>query len=413
MSVTKRGQGFVLLCQHFYPEMISTGMHMTELATRLAELGWQITVYCAKPSWGEHVGSAEAVPQEMVWQGVKIRRVAALGDQQSGLVSRALFAITFMAAVCGALWRERLSLQRIMITTNPPMLGLVGALFSLLFKCPYLLVVYDIYPDIAIILGLVKQNSLIAKIWHWITGVSLRNAAKIVVIGRDMEAIIRKKLPAEHHQKIILIPNWSDERHVRPIARAENPFRKTHGLDDALLVQYAGRMGRTHNLEPLVEAAQLLADENVMFQFIGEGAKKAKLIEAAQAQQLKNVCFLPYQPMEVLPAMLSAADLSVVCLESHYTGLSVPSKAYGIIASGTPILGFLDPESEIGQMVTETGCGIVISDPTGSEVATAIRTLLANPQQITAMRAASRQAFLRQYTLSHAATAYHEALATI
>ena len=82
----------VLLCQHFYPEMVSTGMHMTELATRLAELGWQITVLTSKPSWGTDDPDAGPVPAEMVYQNVRILRVPTLGSQSGSLVSKTVSA---------------------------------------------------------------------------------------------------------------------------------------------------------------------------------------------------------------------------------------------------------------------------------------------------------------------------------
>lgn len=401
---------FALLCQHFYPEMISTGMHMTELAVRLTELGWQVTVYCARPSWGVAEQTNEPAPDELSYEGIQIRRVPTIGNQQGSLLSRTLFALSFLLGVARALWRTRTEYPGLVVTTNPPFLGVVSWLYSWLFRRPYLLIVYDVYPDIAVQLGVLQPQAWLTKIWHWVTRLMLCRAATVVVIGRDMAAVIKRKMPATLHKRILLIPNWSDERHVKPIAKAENRFRQEQQLADAFVVQYAGRLGRTHNLEVLVEAARQLTEQNVIFQFIGEGAKKKKLQALATSYGLRNVQFLPYQPMARLPEMLAAADLAVVCLESFFTGLSVPSKAYGVMASGTPILGFLHPDSEIAQMICETGCGLVMCDPSAEQITTAIQTLLANPAQRQAMSAAGYQAFCEKYTLQRAALAYDLAL---
>jgi glycosyltransferase involved in cell wall biosynthesis len=401
---------FALVCQHFYPEMISTGMHMTELTTRLTELGWQITVYCAKPSWHMEQEEHETVPKELFYQGIRILRVPTVGKQQGSLLSRTVFALSFIISVGWSLWHKRADYPVLVITTNPPFLGLVSWLYSRLFKRPYLLIVYDVYPDIAVHLGVLSPQSWLTKAWNWMTRLILREATSVVVIGRDMADVIKHKIPRHLHERIVLIPNWSDEKHVRPVPRKENRFYQEHQLNGAFVVQYAGRMGRTHNLEPLVEAARLMADSNVIFQFIGEGAKRSKLEMLAASYRLRNIQFLPYQPMEHLCEMLSAADLAVVCLESCFTGLSVPSKAYGVIASGTPVLGFLDPESEIGQMITETGCGLVMRDPTAHQVATAIQNLMVNPEQRSAMADAGCREFQAKYTLMHAARAYDAAL---
>ncbi len=381
---------------------------MTELSTRLHEMGWQITAYCAKPSWGNT--AANEMSAQTSYQGVNIIRVPTLGRQQSSLLSRALFALSFLLATGWQLWRNRHHHSGLVLTTNPPFLGLLGWLFSWLAGKPYLLIVYDVYPDIAVNLGVLSPRSLLTRVWHRITRLIFRNAAALVVIGRDMAEIVRQKLPAHVHDRIVLIPNWSDERGVRPVPVAANRFRQEQGINGQFVVQYAGRMGRTHNLEPLLAAAALMSNEPVLFQFIGEGAKKAQLQALAQAQQLGNVVFLPYQPMERLADMLSAADLAVVCLDSAFTRLSVPSKTYGILASGTPVLGFLDADSEIGQLIRETHCGVVLETPAAAAIAALIRTLYNEPQQRATMAEAGRVTFLQQYTLTHAAQAYDKVL---
>ncbi len=398
---------FALLCQHFYPEMVSTGMHMTELAERLTELGWQITVYCARPSWGSESGT---VPRTMNYKGIEIIRVATVGDQKKNLPSRALFALSFLISVSLLLWRHRKAFPGVVVTTNPPFLGLVGWLFSSLFRLPYLLIIYDIYPEIVVNLGVLTSNSIITKGWYRITQLIFRKAAVLVVIGRDMEQIVKSKLPEHLHGRINLIPNWSDERRVKPVPKNENQFRHEQGINGIFVVQYAGRMGRTHNLEPVIEAARHLSGENILFQFVGDGAKKTKLQNLAADYNLPNVQFLPYQPMKRLAEMLSAADLALVCLDHAFTGLSVPSKTYGIMASGTPILGFVQPDSEIGQMITEENCGLVLSNPTAEQISSAMRIFIHEPDQVEVMSINGRKAFLTKYTLSHAASAYDIAL---
>jgi glycosyltransferase involved in cell wall biosynthesis len=287
---------------------------------------------------------------------------------------------------------------------------LLGVLFARLLGKPYLLIVYDIYPDIAVNLGLLAPRTFLTRYWDWVTRLIFRHAAVLVVIGRDMADIVCAKVPPHIRPRVTLIPNWSDERHIRPMPHEKNPFREEQGLNGHFVVQYAGRMGRTHNLEPLIETAKALAGEPIVFQFIGEGAKKPKLQALAQKYNLDNVVFLPYQPMERLPEMLSAADLAVVCLEKSFTGLSVPSKAYGILASGTPILGFMADHSEISRVVRETGCGLTIEEPAPAQLTAVVRALKNDPQQRQEMADAGRLAFLRHYTLTRAAEAYDRVL---
>jgi glycosyltransferase involved in cell wall biosynthesis len=403
---------FALLCQHFYPEMVSTGMHMTELATRLAELGWEIDVYTAKPSWGTDEGDERRVPKEMKYQGVRIFRVPSLGSQQGGILSKGVSAATFAASVSWTLWRRRGEHPGLVVTTNPPFIGILGWLFSRLYGRPYLVIVYDVFPEFAVGLGVLSADSFVTKAWAWVTRQILSGAAVNVVIGRDMQDLIRGKVPAGRHDRIVLIPNWSDERRVHPVLREANAFRREHALDGRFVVQYGGRLGEKHNLEPLLDAARLLRDTSVLFQFVGEGAKKPKLQAMVARYGLTNVQFLPYQPMSGLAEMLSAPDLAVVCLESGHTGISVPSKTYGVIAAGTPILAMLDPAGEIAQMIKETDCGVVV-DPNADDVARAIRELMADPAKLRSLGASGRRAFLDKYTLAHAADAYDAALSAM
>jgi glycosyltransferase involved in cell wall biosynthesis len=392
--------------------MISTGMHMTELATRLTELGWHITVYTAKPAWGTDGDASDAGSKEIVYEGIRILRVPTIASQRGGLVSKTAAAVSFAVSVSFAVWRDRRSYDGMIITTNPPFIGVLGLLVTRLYRRPYLLIVYDVFPEFAISVGVLRPDSLLAKGWRRLTSAILSNAAVVVVIGRDMAELIRRKMPARRHDRVVLIPNWSDERRVRPVASEENAFRMEHALEGRFVVQYSGRLGAKHNLEPLIDAARMLSDTDVHFQFVGEGAKKPKLQEMVARYGLTNVQFLPYQPMDRLAETLSAGDISVVCLEMGHTGISVPSKAYGVMAAGTPILGMLDPLGEIAQTIKETGCGVLV-DENPDDVASTIRELMADPDRIREMGDAARAAFLEKYTLTAAAASYDWALSSM
>lgn len=413
MASQLKSRSVTLFCQHFYPEMISTGMHMTELATALTRLGWSITVYCAKPSLDPNSEQTQEVEQESTYEGVRIRRVPSVGAHRGSMIARGLMGVSFMLGCAWAALRHRREYDAILMTTNPPFLGLIGWAATKLLHKPYVLIVYDIYPDIAINLGAIGPRSLIARIWRRVTRLIMRSAARNVVIGRDMAEIVRAKLGKGREDSMVLIPNWSDERVVNPVERENNPFRAEHGIGDRMLVQYSGMMGRTHNLECLIEAAELLKDKDIVFQFIGGGAKKEKLMQMAEERGLENVRFLPYQPLPKLADVLSAADLSVVCLGKAFTGLSVPSKTYGVMAGGTPILGLLESQSEIGLTIVENDCGVVLEEPTGKQVADVIGELLDNPDRLRMMGQNGHRAFLENYTLSHAARRYSDVLESI
>lgn len=413
MSVNERAslasfgqKRLVLLCQHFYPEMISTGLVATELAVALRRLGWDIIVYCAQPTLALATSGHPSVPAEMEHEGIQIRRVASVGTHAKGVLSRLLFASTYLLFSLVAVLRGRREFDGLLVTTNPPFLGLAAWIASLLLGKPFILLVHDVYPDVAVGLGLVKPTSIVTLVWERVSRLTLNAADAVVVIGRDMAHVVRAKLKRKDWPKLHLIPNWSDERAVSPIPREDNAFWREHSQPGQVLVQYSGRMGLTHNLEPLIDAAECMRGDPVIFQLIGDGAKRKRLEELVARKHLDNVQFLDYQPLERLGEVLSAAELAVVCLGGEFTGLSVPSKTYGIMASGTPILGLLDPASEIGRTILENDCGLVYRDPSGEQVAEAIRSVIDDPVRLSTMGANGRRAFLANYTLSVAAERY-------
>lgn len=164
MKPTRR---VLLLCQHFYPEMISTGMHMTELSVALAKLGWQITVCSAQPTLLPEKNN-QKVPCKMEYCGIKILRVPSLGGHSGGILNRFVFAITYLVMSTLFVIRNIKGFDGVLITTNPPFLGLLGWMISRLFTKPFILIVYDIYPEIVVKLGWFKPNSVIVRIWDYI-----------------------------------------------------------------------------------------------------------------------------------------------------------------------------------------------------------------------------------------------------
>ncbi len=388
-----------IICQHFYPEMLSTGLFITQIATGLTERGWKIRVYCANPIYLPKPSAPADIPKFQRYQGVEIIRVPTLSTARNTLPRRLLNAITFLLAIAWHLYRDRKALLGVVNTTNPPFLGLVAWLAKWCLGLPYLTIVHDIYPDVAVSLGLLPKQAPITWLWDRATRLIFNQSSGLVVIGRDMAELVRRKVRHRTSVSMTLIPHWADAASVYPIAKADNPFVQQHQLAERFVVQYSGRMGRVHNLEPLIEAAALLQTTPVLFQLIGEGAKRAALEARVAELGLTNVQFLSYQPYEQLVHTLSAADVGVICLEEACVGVSVPSKTYGVLACARPVLALMDPKAEIAQMVAETQCGLVLPKATGETVAATIRRLLADPASVERMGEEAYRVFQQNYQL--------------
>ncbi len=382
--------------------MVSTGLIITELAVSLAKRGWVVEVLALQPMGLVDGRITEPTPRKMVYEGVTVRRPPPFN-------LRTIFRWPFFVIYCA--WHALRGAGRfdgLVVTTNPPFVGIVGWLLKLVRRKPYVVIVHDINPDMIIRNKRLRANSPVAWLWERINRIIFREAGANIVLGRDMARIIAAKLQQDH-PPMPVIPNWSDEQSVRHMPKHLNPFRAEHVPPGVFLVQYAGTMSFLHNVEPLLEAAEILKHEPVFFQFIGEGDKKDRMQKLAAEKRLGNTQFLPFQPKKRLGEVLSAPDLSVVCLASEMTGYAVPCKSYGVMGAGVPILALMDAESEIGLTVKEAGCGVVIPAATGAKVAEAIRELARQPEKVEEMGRRGYQAFQSHHTLSRATTAYEAA----
>jgi glycosyltransferase involved in cell wall biosynthesis len=349
----------LLICQHYYPEMISTGLHMTELATALNNNfdDLEIEVLCSYPS--KNMFKEEEISGN--YRNVKIIRKRSNGKEHGGVMARLIFGASFFLRVISYLLFNQKRYRGFVITTNPPFLGLATVILKKVFKKPFFLIVYDVYPDIAIKMGILKKGSLTQRVWNFCAILILKNATAFSVIGRDMEQLLISKAKGLE-DKSVLIYNWSDADHVKPIRTSENIFLHQYpSLQGKFLFVYSGNIGRTHNIEDILALAkEFETEKDCTFLLIGGGAKFKWLNE--EAKKFNNVIVLPYQPFELLPHVLNASTFCLVCLDKNFSGYSVPSKAYGIMAAGKPIIAFLEESSEIGLTIREAQCGFVVED---------------------------------------------------
>jgi lipopolysaccharide/colanic/teichoic acid biosynthesis glycosyltransferase len=191
-----------------------------------------------------------------------------------------------------------------------------------------------------------------------------------------------------------VIHNWADCRAVAPAAR-DNPFARQHGLVDRFVVLHAGNIGLSQDLEIVLHAAGQLRDRpDIVFVFVGDGAKKRDLQDIAGRRDLRNVMFLPFQPREMMDQSYATADVSLVSLRRGLAGVIVPSKIYNVLASGRPCIAAVERDSEVADIISRHACGFVI-DP-GDASALRARTLdLSNDRErATAMAARARCAAL-------------------
>jgi glycosyltransferase involved in cell wall biosynthesis len=234
--------------------------------------------------------------------------------------------------------------------TNPPM-SYFNALF---FSNPFSIVVFDTYPDALRLIG-IKESSFVYRIWKKVNKKVFSKAVQIITLSEGMKKQLGNYVD---DKKVKVVPVWSASDTFKPIAKNLNPFIKKHNWEDKFIVLYSGNMGIGHKLEVLIDVAKQLEEKKeILFLFVGEGAKKKTLIDLVNKNQLQNVHFLTWQDSETLPYSLAAGDVAVVALEPEATHASVPSKTFNYMAVGAPILAIGSQGSELDNLIHENEIG--------------------------------------------------------
>jgi glycosyltransferase involved in cell wall biosynthesis len=261
----------------------------------------------------------------------------------------------------------------------------------------------DVYPELAEELGVVSRSGLLARALRIVSTWALRRQDDIVAVGRCMrERLVRRGVDAE---KIEVIPNWSS---VTPVAPEQvQAMREQLGWNGKFIALYSGNIGLAHDFETLVGAAKLLEGGGVQMVFAGEGPRLAELKTAMQG--VRHVFFLPSQAKEDLSAFLAAADVHLVSVRAGLEGFVVPSKAYGILAAGRPLLWVGPSSSEIAVLLVESGAGMVFANGDASGLADVLTKLSGDPARI---RMLEEQALkvANEFTLGKSVLHWHSVL---
>jgi colanic acid biosynthesis glycosyl transferase WcaI len=398
----------IILNQFFYPDHSATSQLMTELAESLVERGVGVTALAGR---GRYNGGERLAPRESL-RGVRIERAWSTSFGKRSTLGRVSDYLSFYL---GASWKM-LRLPRhelVMALTTPPLIGLVALAVGRLRRMRVVMLVQDVYPDIAIALGALSDRNPATRFIDWISSRTLKRADRIVVLSQCMRDRIAGKIGAERASRIDVIHNWADGSDIRPLAKDEpNPFAEEHNLDGSFVVLFSGNLGRVNEFSTVLEAARLLRGRpDIVFLFVGDGAKNREIEEFARRHKLPNVRLLPYQPRAQLRYSLAAGHASLVTLADGLAGLSVPSKAYAIMAAGRPMLFVGDARSETARIIEAYGCGAVAGSGDSGGLANIIEDWAADRNKIDEMGRAARALFEERFDRQRAVKAYVQSFA--
>ncbi|MBS0209186.1 MAG: glycosyltransferase family 4 protein [Planctomycetes bacterium] len=390
--MTDRRPRLLFINRSYWPDVEATGQLLTELCEDLAER-FDVTVIAGQPN--VNAAAERFVPRgKSMHNGVHIERVSHTQFNKASFWGRACNQVSFLLA---AAWRS-LDTERpdvVIAESDPPLLCLLGALLKRRHGCRLIAYLQDIYPDVAVALGALREGWLTAALRRAFRA-ALRQVDVVIVPGHDMRRWLAGDGIAA--KQIECVPNWIDTSLVRP-TEASWAFRAQQGWQDKFVVMYSGNLGLSQRLDDVLEAAARLrlTHPQVQIVLIGDGARKPALEARAAERQLANVQFLPYQPKARLSESLGAADLHLIPVDSRVTNYLFPSKLYGILAAGRPALVIAPSHSEIAQLVHEQDCGRAVEPQRIEQLAAAVAWYVDQPDVAREQGRRARQLAEREY----------------
>jgi glycosyltransferase involved in cell wall biosynthesis len=344
------------LNRFFPPDHSATSQLVGDLAIHLAAGGNDVHVITSQQLYDEP--QARLPPREIV-SGVQVLRVATTQFGRSKLVGRAIDHLSFYTSARRALLAVINRDDILVAMTDPPLISIVGMQVAKRRDAHLVNWLQDIYPEVAVELGVPFVKGPIFRGISYLRDRSLKTAAANVVLGHHMADKVASRGVSK--DRIHFIPNWSEDDEIVPVAPRDNPLRHDWGLENKFVIGYSGNLGRAHEFDTIVAAAERLRNNsNIVFAFIGGGHLMDRLAKCVKELDLSNCCFMDYQDRAVLKFSLCVPDIHWISLKPEVEGLIVPSKIYGVAAAGRPVIAICAKDGEIAQMVTQHQCGVVI-----------------------------------------------------
>ena len=345
-----------------------------------------VAVLCGRPSYDTTERPAWRLYQTETTGLARIVRVGSTAFPRFDMRRRLLNYLSYTALEIPRALLAKCDV--VLAMTDPPFQGIIGAFVAMLKRKPYVYNIRDLYPEMALGGSLVEPG-LLSRFWETLHRWALRRTTRIIVVGEDMRArIIAKGVdPA----RAVVIRDGAETFPPNSPLPPPDPdvVRAIRGKFSFVLL-HAGNLGFYGAWNTLVTAARKLASEGVGLVFVGDGAQRSE-VEAAAAGS-DNIRFLDYFTYGKIPSVLAAADAHIVTVKRGLEGVVVPSKMYGILAAGKPIVAVAPQESDVASIGVQKGFAVAADPDKPAELVNVIRALVADVKKLKAMGEAARNA---------------------
>jgi len=392
-----------IINQQYPPEVAATGQIFRAMAEHMRRAGFDVTVVTGTPYYP---GQTRKAKRCEVMNGVLVRRLWNTTFSKKSFVGKLLNLLSFEASLffhcIFCIGKE----QTVLVATAPPMAVLCAAVGRFFRRYRTVMTVQDLYPDVLAASGMSDPAKLTYRLLKSLMRRAMRACDRVVTISTDMRAYLETEygLP-----RVELIPNLFPET-IRSVDNAQ--IKAELGFSGKLVVQYSGNFGVAHEYQTLLEAVRALSggDSGVIFQVAGAGRNYDALRAACGAEGLSGVIFEGYAPADKLEWRLCTADISVVVLSREFRDVLLPSKYYGILASGRGVLLISGCESDISRDIAEHGVGIAVDHGEGERIAGMLRELANKPEGLRAMGERARALYDQEYAQETILAAYQALL---
>jgi colanic acid biosynthesis glycosyl transferase WcaI len=376
----------ILLLNLYFPPDTSATAKMAQTVVDALCKEHEVTVVCGRPSYDPTERRGWRLWQTETSGRLQISRVGSTAFPRFNMKKRVLNYLSYvLLAVSRAMF---VSCDAVLAMTDPPFEGIVGAFVAMLKGRPYIYNIRDMYPDMAVG-GAIVEPGLLARIWEKMHRWALRRAACVIVLGEDMKnRIIAKGIEAGKIEIVRDGTEIAEDGADVPALDGEVIRKIRSGFRFVLL--HAGNLGFYGAWGTLLAAARELTSENIGFVFVGEGAQRDAL--AMEAAGISNVGFLPFFPGSKIPSVLAAADAHLITVKRGLEGVVVPSKMYGILAAGKPIVAVAPPETDVAVLGARQGFGVATDPDRAAELVATVRALAADGNRLKQMGAAAKEA---------------------
>jgi glycosyltransferase involved in cell wall biosynthesis len=380
----------VLVLNLYYPPDTSATAKMAAAFIEPLAKKHNVTLVCGRPSYDPTDRRSWRLSQTEQVNNVRVIRVGSTDYPRTQMRRRVFNYLSYVAlSVPRALFAQ---CDVVLAMTDPPFEGIVGAFVAMLKRKPFVYNIRDMYPDMAVGGSIVKPGAM-ARVWEKLHRWALRRATRVIVLGEDMKSRIAAKGVSPDRIDIVrdgVETPMSTDSASDSTSNFDADVIRAIRADFRFVLLHAGNLGFYGAWETLIAAAHELQSDGVGFIFVGDGAQRSRLQELAA--NAPNVRFLPFFPSTKISSVLAAADAHVITIKRGLEGVVVPSKMYGILAAGRPIIAIAPKETDAATLGARENFGCSADPDAPEEVVAIVRSLLNDPTRLASMGAAARSA---------------------